>query len=115
MKYLTSDEHMHTYAFECLACHATGELSVEKIAEFVHCPEACGALYVQWLNPLTHQPDLNCVVCPVFEDDEPISGHEFYDFDDDDLEPDFTLDDLEWSERYPDLEDLDDCDWTDED
>lgn len=33
-------------------------------------------------------------------------------FDDgDDGEPDFTLDDLEWSENYPEL---DDCDWEDE-
>ena len=30
----------------------------------------------------------------------------------DDDEPDFTLDDLEWSETYPELED---CDWDDED
>lgn len=65
-KFLKTENGMNFYHFTCEGCGAEGELEVPVGArETFGCPEGCGATYVQWNNPLTEHPDLQCVVCPV--------------------------------------------------
>ena len=69
MKFLGTDaaqfNHFH---FICEGCKCEGDLGVAADQQQVPCPENCGALYIQWHNPITNKPDLQCVVAPVFED-----------------------------------------------
>lgn len=69
MEFIETQHSLNKYHFICEGCGADGELEIEAGAEAIGCPEGCGAMYVQWHNPITNKPDLTCVVCPVFIDE----------------------------------------------
>ena len=75
MKFVKTEDGMNEYYLVCEGCKSEGVLTVPVEALQISCPEKCGASYVQWNNPLTGKPDLQCVVSPVFikekEDDDP--------------------------------------------
>lgn len=68
MKFKGKDGAWNMYDFVCEGCKAEGQLKVLTDEQHVYCPEQCGAMYIQWHNPVTQSPDLMCVVAPVFED-----------------------------------------------
>jgi len=74
MKFVKSEDGMNEYHFICEGCKCEGILKVSADQQAIHCPENCGAMYIQWNNPLKGTPDLQCVVCPVFEEDEDASS-----------------------------------------
>lgn len=66
MRYLITEDGKNVFYFECESCGAEGEIGVPvDLRSQFHCPEGCGAEYVQWHNPLTNAPDLMCVICPI--------------------------------------------------
>lgn len=70
--FVETKEGRHQFAFECEGCGTTGDLGipVDERKPF-GCPNGCGAMYVMWNNPLDEgKPNLMCVVCPIFEDEE---------------------------------------------
>jgi len=75
MKFVQTIDGMNEYHFICEGCKSIGTLKVPMDVQAVHCPEECGAMYIQWNNPLTESPDLQCVVCPVFNDNEEGTPH----------------------------------------
>jgi hypothetical protein len=66
--FIETSDGSHTFFFLCEGCGAEGMLSVQadRVSDRVWCPDKCGATYVLWHNPLKNQPDLMCVVKPVF-------------------------------------------------
>lgn len=70
MKFVKTERGMNEYHYVCEGCGGEGKLKVGVELQNVHCPADCGAMYVQWHNPITDQPDLMCVVCPVFDETE---------------------------------------------
>jgi hypothetical protein len=70
MKFVKAERGMNEFHFVCEGCGSEGKLKVGIELQNVHCPEHCGAMYIQWNNPLTQSPDLMCVVCPVFDETE---------------------------------------------
>lgn len=70
MKFIkTDEENFNHYQFVCEGCKCEGDLGVAADQQQVPCPEGCGALYIQWHNPITDKQDLQCVVAPVFEEE----------------------------------------------
>lgn len=70
MKFVKAEDGTNEYHFICQGCKCEGTLTIPTESQTVYCPEDCGAMYIQWNNPLTATPDLMCVVCPMFEEDE---------------------------------------------
>jgi hypothetical protein len=68
--FIETSEGSHTFCFFCEGCGAEGILSIQtdRVSDRVWCPDKCDAIYVLWHNPITNQPDLMCVVKPVFEE-----------------------------------------------
>lgn len=75
--FIETSDGSHTFFFVCAGCGAAGILSVQadRVSDRVWCPDECGAIYVLWQNPITNQPALMCVVCPVFEEVVEMEAH----------------------------------------
>lgn len=82
MKLLKSADGNNTYHFICEGCGCEGELTCpNEHAIRIECPENCGASYIQWQNPENNQPDLMCVIRPIFRS-------ELIEIEDDDIDDD---------------------------
>jgi hypothetical protein len=66
-KFIETKDGMNVFEFECEGCGSSGviEIPVEEHGTLA-CPEGCGAVYVPFKG-LDGNPDLMCVVCPVYE------------------------------------------------
>jgi hypothetical protein len=86
MRFLKPAGTLLYFAFECEGCGERCELGVdvEMMGQRVECHAGCGAVYIMWDDPLTGNPDLFCVVKPVF-DSSSIPYSELPEFDDDDV------------------------------
>ncbi len=72
MKFKKRKENYNVYHYICEGCGAEGELKVPFGNHRINCPVDCGAVYIQWCDPFTYLPKLQCVVCPVFANEKDI-------------------------------------------
>ena len=66
--FLETANDRHWFYFVCEGCGEEGELGIHEELRLrqIACPAKCGSSYILWNDPIKNQPDLKCVVCPVF-------------------------------------------------
>jgi hypothetical protein len=68
-KFIEKNGKMLAFEFTCDGCKSEGRIELNE-SEFYKpfgCPEGCGATFILWHSP--EGPAIQCVVCPIFEDE----------------------------------------------